>query len=544
MNISKEKFFPRLIRKADYFGVEPKFNIDKKDKYNTPLGGIITIVIFLIILAGFGLFANELTARQNPTVISSTLYQMNPDEYVLDNSFAFFIGIQNKRAQYYLDPTIVKLTIEYITYTREFEGDTIKWVRRGRFLRMEPCELVTHFSNFTDLFSNLPLPTLYCVNPEDGKNMSLAGAWGEQKLNMIKMEVRPCKNSTESETETVCKPQKEIEETLSGGYFVINHVDTLFEPKNYTHPSKHFRRNYFTSMSNKYFKEVSINFHNVEYNTDHGILTEEIKTDKYLQLDELREYYDFRSDSTEVMLTCLLRMSNMKYQFNRKYLKIQDVVAQVGGLANAMFLIVNLMYSNFSLAGYYLYLGEKLFELNNEEKIDEMSLVNKVFLHSKKNPNPNNNSGLYNESSQFTPVYDFNKNLKIARAFTEKTQKAQTNSCFENFRIGACYCFISENSKNKKSKLFYKLTDHIKRQSDFQKLLTNTEQFDLMKEILFTDEQRNIYQLYTNKIDLERNMDGEKLNIEKISKSYEILKSTKQNDIGEKLKILFENKFS
>jgi hypothetical protein len=35
MDISNENCLSRIIRGADYFGVEPKFNTNKNDKYKT-----------------------------------------------------------------------------------------------------------------------------------------------------------------------------------------------------------------------------------------------------------------------------------------------------------------------------------------------------------------------------------------------------------------------------------------------------------------------------------------------------------------------------
>lgn len=540
MNISNENFLSRMIRKTDYFGVEPKFNTNKNDKYKTTLGGMITIFIFLLIIAAFAFFARELSARENPTVVSSTLYEMNPDEFVLDDNFAFFVGIQNRRAQYYLDPSIVGVRIEYITYNLINDGVNVDWKRSSRFLNAEPCELQKHFYNFTDLFTNLPLSNLYCLNPIDGKNLSLAGAWMEEKLNMIKIDVRPCKNSTDSVT--ICKPKEEIDQILSGGYFVINHIDTLFEPKNFDYPSKYFRRNFFTTMSNKFFKDLTVYFHNVDYFTDHGIFTEDLKKKQYLQYDEMKELYDFR-ESTDVILTCILRMSNMKYILNRKYLKIQDVIAQVGGIANALILVVNLIYSNFSVVGYYFYLGEKLFDLKVDEKVQENQAVNRVFLHSKKNPDSSNSDALQ-DSYQKASFYDLNKDIKKTRALNEKNTKVKTKKCSDHFRIAVCYCLVNRNSKYQKFKSFKILSDHIRGLTDLEKLLVNSQQFDILKDVLFTNEQRDIYEFYTKRIYLDSNFNNGHVNVEKISKSLEVLKANKQNEIGEKLKNLFESKFN
>lgn len=527
-----ENIFKRGIRFIDFFGVKPKFMIDKSSKYKTFIGGILSIFIAGLILAGFAHFGRELIDKVNPTVISSAFYQPNPDEYALNyDNFNYFIGIQDSSANYYIDPSIVTLGMSYVIFKREIVNDEVQWNPTRRNLKPEPCQLERHFPKFKEEFTGLPLPDLYCPNPDEFKNISLAGNWGEDRYHYLSMLVTPCRNSTESSV--ICKTQEEIDKHLAGGFFVVNNIDTLFEPKIYQDPRKYFRRNYYTTMSNKYFKELTFFFKNVEYTTDQGFLMENLKTDYYLQLDNIKELYDFRSDLTGTILSCGFRMSNQKDVYNRQYTKIQDVIAKVGGLVKALLLLVQMMYSNFSKVGYYFFLGEGLFEYDETESDDKgRKGPNSLYIHKNK----------LNQSSTSTPIIDLSKGQKINLKLEEKGIDKKHTGFVKCFKIGLCLCFIKRKKKNKEM-LYNRLENYIEDKSDFKNMLNSQEKFEIVKEILFNSDQRVIFDYSTHKIDLDKNhKQSNEYDHQNVMKSYEAMNSIKQNKLGERLKMMFEKK--
>jgi len=529
-----DNFLKSIIRSIDFFGIKPKIMIDKSYKHKTLLGGIITIFISILILLGFIHFGRELIDKINPTVISSGFYQSNPDEYILKpDNFNFFIGIQNKNSEYYVDPSLVKLDAKYISFTRKIIDGKIDWTPVERSLNMEPCVLERHFQDFKQEFTGLPLSDLYCLNPNDYKNISLAGSWGEDLFNLLAFHVSPCKNSTESNI--ICKSSEEIQKTLAGGFFVVNHIDTIFEPKNFKNPRKYFRRNYYTTMSNSYFKELNFYFKNIEYNTDQGFLMEDIKSEKYMQSDNIKELYDFRSVVSGDILQCNFRLSNQKDVYNRKYSKIQDVIAQVGGLVKAILIITNLLYFNFSNVSYYFYLKETIFELDNPEHEENNNFASSKVIIIKNNLDKSIAS-ISNSMNQL------NKPQKLSSVLSEKKLQTKDHGCWKKFKIGLCICFVNNKTKGYK-KEFLKFKNYIEEKTDFKNLLLNQERFETIKNILLSYEQKTIFDYYTHEISLNKYSpkDGQ-VDISEVLRSYEILNSTRQNKIGQRLRTLFENK--
>jgi hypothetical protein len=64
------------MEKLDFIGHQPNLYVNKKDRFKTPFGGLLYIIIIFIGLAGFINFGKELWERINPDVnLSQELIQ-------------------------------------------------------------------------------------------------------------------------------------------------------------------------------------------------------------------------------------------------------------------------------------------------------------------------------------------------------------------------------------------------------------------------------------------------------------------------------------
>jgi hypothetical protein len=59
-------------------------------------------------------------------------------------------------------------------------------------------------------------------------------------------------------------------------------------------------------------------------------------------MDRTNEIFDFRD--TDYFFTFLLRMSNNRDIYTRKYVKVQEILASMGGLIKGIMLIVQILF--------------------------------------------------------------------------------------------------------------------------------------------------------------------------------------------------------
>jgi hypothetical protein len=518
MNQKNENFLIHCLKLTDIFGVEPKLLYNNSSKHTTVLGGILSILVGITFALGFYAFGKEIFLKELPTTIFSNEYRTSPERFNLtQDKFNFFIGVQNTNVEYYIDPSIinVKVALEKYTKVKSANGDVSFKFDSVKF-DTEPCDLERHFGNLGYLFKDQPLNKLLCVDPKAYKQMFIEGTFGQDTYNYIQVQLSACENSTIPGS-PICKSEENIKKALGGGFFVLNLIDTIYNPKNYSSVNEYILRDYFTTMSSNYFKEFTFFYRNVDYVTDRGFLIEDEVTDKFLSLENSRELIDLRI-SPKIFLVANIRLSNFKDKHLRRYVKIQEVVAQIGGLIKGIILFIHILFSAYAKTEYYLELANSLYffspESSNNKIFDQEITRKNIFdsnkscirmLHSKTlEPNITTNNFVEPQENKFTKVgkiLNENKNLKISSSFV-KTLKIIMPINTKSQNVMFARNVIKSIKSNNNIKNLLRLFDDF---SQFKNFLLNEDQkklFDLNSKILVYDEaERNETTLYKQDID-------------------------------------------
>jgi hypothetical protein len=448
---NKENLISKIIKSVDQMGLTPQFLIEKKKKYNTVSGGLLSILIYTLSILACFFFGKELYLKQDPTVISSNYFENDPRPFNLTTkNFNFFVGIQGKDYNYYIDPSIYTLKIgvnQITTKTSETTGE-VEFEYKYNRMSMEKCNLTKHFdSSFKSLFKDQDLNNLICFDQNKAENLTLAGSFGNQNFQYVEFTVETCKNSTASDT--VCKPSSVINEKLQAGFFIVNYIETIFDPKNFTYPNVYIKRNFYTSMSNRFFKEITFSMKNIDYVSDIGILMSSEETKNFIQTDNIKEIYDFREADTIISAT--FRLSYNRDLVKRRYLKLQDVIAQVGGFIKGITLIISVFNYFYSTTNFYIFLMNKLYffeplGLNAQKTFNTFG--GKFFVSSKNVIINNNKEGI--NFNNFNMASQNPRNISEV----ELTKKKVFSSSEESKNVNVNSVNNNDNNKNTEERKF------------------------------------------------------------------------------------------
>jgi hypothetical protein len=358
---SNQPYYKRFLTHVDLFGVKPKFNIQKRQKYTSPFGGLVSLLFIVLITMGIIYFTKELFTKTTPSVLlQNSEYNTYPRRLNLTHDkYSLFFGVQDPTGINYIDESIY-IPIVYlsvITVTNDTGTPVVNFDTQN--LRAERCSLDRHFSSFIELFKDQDLSAQYCIHPDDMDSIYLEGSWGNDKFISLTLDIEVCVNSTQH----TCKPQEVIDEQLSGGYFAFNWVDNIFDPKDYNNPNRNIRRDYFTTLSKNFFKYIVTHINNIDYITDSGFLMESNNEKHYFQYEHVSEMMDFRNQ--KLIFKNEIRLSNLKTIFTRRYLKVQDLVAQIGGLIKGIMLFIQILLTAYTKTNFYTYLTNELYNLDN-----------------------------------------------------------------------------------------------------------------------------------------------------------------------------------
>lgn len=560
MKQRNENFLFRILRLIDMFGVKPKLMYNNSSRYNSILGGFLSILVGITFALGFYAFGKEIFLKQLPTTIFSNEYYTSPERFNLTNDkFNFFIGIENINFEYYIDPSIinVKLVFNNITKLKSPNGD-ISFKYESLELKTEPCDIERHFGNLAQLFKDQPLKQLLCVDPEDHKKMFLEGAFGQDHYNNIQIQLSACENSTIPGS-PICKPEEFIKKYLSGGFFALNVIDTIYNPKNYTNVNEYILRDFFTTLSNSYFKEFTFFFRNVDFVTDRGFLIEDQNVEKFLSLETARELIDLRS-TPKTFFNANFRLSNFKDKHLRRYIKVQEVVAQIGGLIKGIILFITIIYSAYAKTEYYLELANSLYffsQVDSKINVSDQEMPRKnIFEYNKsciRMLDNATNTGMKNlnlEQNITTNNYIESHSLPNPHVQKNKFKKVETLSILleddKNFKslkfslplLKILKIILPVDFKNKKIIFAKNLIKSIQANNNIENLLRLFEDFSQLKNFLLNEDQTRLFNL-NSKIHVYDGSELEEISLNK--QDVGILKEIESLQVNDVISINIKN---
>ena len=517
-NDNQENLIIKGLKAIDQMGITPQLLYQRKNEYTTVTGGIISsLMLSLYVIACF-FFGQEIYLRKQPTVLQSNIYQTQPETFNLTkNNFGFFVGVQGTDWNYYIDPTIyrAKMNIRSKISTVSEEGKFEDKYSTQSF-DMVKCNLDKNFENFKNEFKDQDLNNLLCA-PPDIELIQLEGSFDNKVFRWFDFEISNCKNDTQKDV--ICKSKEEIDKKLGGGFFVLNYIDPLFDPKNYESPEKYIRKDFFTSLSNSYFKEITFWQRNIDYISDAGIVFSEEVTKKFIANNRVRELYDFRK--ADVFIDAVFRLDNEKEVVVRKYIKVQSIIAEVGGFVKGINVICAILFYFFAKTDFYSVILEKIYfykgnddiSLNhqnyseniilksNPNNLNDLRENNKIQIKNKRqrevpvqrsNSNNQNENKLPSSENNNLPIYEKGPSIKKL-SINESSKKIFNIGILEKIIVMFKLCLPRKNKLDIKNTDIIRISiDQIMDRFDCKRYLENLEEMKIIKEVLFNEDQNII----------------------------------------------------
>jgi hypothetical protein len=358
MSFNKQRTCDFLFS-LDLFGLKPELRIGKDLTFKTGLGSILTCISSLTMIVTVIFFSLQLFDDTNPKLTLSIRNVIDPPEHKLSsNNYGFSFGLQDPITyDQFIDESIYRVEVYQKSAVREKVGNTTAFKWSARPLEVGPCSIDKYPKDFQTIFKSSPLQQMYCLK---NNSFLLSGTFLYEQYSFLYIQLFECKNATNPNKERPCKPKEYIDKILSGTFFIFSHTDITIDPTNFTYPNQNYAGDSYTTISNKYFKEIHHYVKQINIETDRGWLTTDITNKNYLQNDLIKEMNDFRQQ--ENFLSYTFALSTVIETYTRSYKKVQSVAAEVGGLAKFVSLVCYLITYFYTKSKFYQYLTYELFD--------------------------------------------------------------------------------------------------------------------------------------------------------------------------------------
>ena len=325
----------------DIYSRRLSFFYKNKEKLGSTFGFILTALYIIISFILFLVYFINTIRRKEVTAADSTIYPIEiPSIEINNNLFYLAFGLEHPtKLNRYIDERIYYpkvFFIEKIKVNGEFE------ISSTTFLKVERCNINKFGDEYKEVFGNKDLNNSYCLQD---LNVTLEGGYKYDKMSLIKINIYPCKNSSENNNH--CKPKDIIDEYLTSTYFSILAKDIGLNPFNYSFPVVTIFQDLYTTIDKSLLKEFIIYFGINEIDTDIGLFSNIIKKEIYLKyMKDFHSFFFLNEEdykSGKEILTAEIRLGDNIHFQKRTYTKMSQVLSTTGGYMQVIYTLFGLI---------------------------------------------------------------------------------------------------------------------------------------------------------------------------------------------------------
>lgn len=328
-----------LIKLVDIFGQPISLTLNKRKSSKTIIGGLLSIFMFVLLLAMFIVTAQDLINHTNPQVaVESVILKELPEIYLDKNLMPLALALTR-------DSNLVFNKPEYFKYNFSVLWGNTSESLTETFYNLTECRKEFFPLLSEETYESSLISDYMCV---ENKNVTVWGSWQESSISYVSLSVRMCQNKTDK-SGPPCASEEEISQFLRKNslFFTFLFQDSIINTGHADKPVEYTVKSMFSSLKQETYKIIEVYFKNQTLLSDDGFIfrtSNMFETFKY----DYHAYDDSNLLVDKILVEFIVQLSNNKSVYKRRYQKIQEVLAGIGGLANLLntiFIVISYIFS-------------------------------------------------------------------------------------------------------------------------------------------------------------------------------------------------------
>lgn len=347
----------------DIIGPEVRFfsRNEHTSRRQSAIGGFISIIVCSLALSVSFYFLLDIFIRKNPKTYQMTSYMDDtPKIEVGTSQISFAVKIET----YDLSMPYKDSYASFHAYLKNFTSGILATYE------IVKCDFDRDFNDFYSIYKDYKDEInnyYYCLGdmlvngtkiPKSSENYShpyLEHGVKSMKRNGIyfTIEAKRCENTTENSNS--CSPKEEVDLFLKKAAYYIIFADNNFDPNNYETPVQTYVNLINGRASPNILAQNYISFNNIFFNTHDGFLFDRLSSLFSYKFSERVEIVsnNIGEDGVQnpLIVEFLIIPQNSPVTYDRYYSRIQEILANIGGIVKFLFIIGQFLNSFF--IGYF-----------------------------------------------------------------------------------------------------------------------------------------------------------------------------------------------
>lgn len=412
----------------------------------------------------------DIIFKEDPNFLTQSLILQKSIPVNLDNyNYPLVVYIADSNYAPYHNDSIINLnagTTKFYFNNSNYYQEIIEY------------DLITcNKSNFPNLkrIDDAYLTNTLCIK---NQNISLSGLYSDLHAENFFLKANLCDWNKLNNT---CASKQEIMTTISNLSINLLVFDNSINFTSYDSPFIPYVNQYFSQIVQNFIKYSFIDIQYQILQTDSGFIWSVLDTVEFLQ-SEISSFDVFDRNDSKTVVEFMLFASNKSSTYTRSYVKIADILGNVGGILQVIIVCFSFINQPFTNIEKYVSISNSLnkinksnnnnsklqsniFEINNNSKIDfplfnNNKDINCKQLHSLKKENEN-----ISNSITFGILDNNNSNTNLKHQ--QKQQKVVANNNFKVSEI-SFYYFVN----------LFKCTKHNNYSESYKRYLEKLQEID------------------------------------------------------------------
>lgn len=314
--------------KLDYFGRPVELVFNSKSTIPSLIGCLLTIILYgLLIGLMISQFSEFIMKEKTKSNVVNKYITKAPDLFFEDDQIIIAFGALNQKFQVINDSSIINYSVVNYQQTKVNNTNTVIRVP----VPMVKCSTylpIFKLKGLEQAYKDSNLNNNFCFNTSNlnWAKLRIGGAFDADHLSILQVFVNKCTNTTN----IVCKTEKEIESTISRGFFNFYFMNTYVDTQKYKVPLQRIFDQYNTRIDPNSSKITNFFFKQVNVSSDEGVIFESYSN----QYSYMTDFYNEQSTPDVIdreIYRLTINSSNTSQIHYRYYIKIQDICANIGG---------------------------------------------------------------------------------------------------------------------------------------------------------------------------------------------------------------------
>ena len=360
----------KFLHEFDLFGKTVGLYYKGRESRHTFLGSLFSLGFLLVYLSFFIYKLIRIFKKKDLIFYDTFEYLETPPSIVL-NKDIFYGGFALENPVTY-DPFIDETIYYPKAYFKKGIRNGDKWSFEIKEIELERCRVEKFGKAFQDKVIHNALNDLYCFKE---MNETLEGHFSYDIYSFFYIEFFPCINSTNNSNH--CKSLDIIDYYLTNTFVCFEMEDIELTPHNYTYPVRGRNQDIYFTVGKRLFQEVHVFYQLINVETNLNFFgfneLEHIKSQKYLkyysqvQMTNLIDNNIYTTGASFSAVTIKL-YDEVRIQ-RREYTKIIEVLGNIGGFMEVLFIFSKLICSFSTNILYEISLINNLFDFDLGKKL-------------------------------------------------------------------------------------------------------------------------------------------------------------------------------